>query len=209
VPRRLMLHCLLLLACSSTPGAAGTVGDKQPHGCRPGSDDCGPSSPTSPWSCTSAHSCCNGTGSDCGFRAIIYDGGRPAVPSPCASDDECASTQYCDLTNGACCPVGYDCNQCVVGDTISQTCVDGGITGGCPTGFGCVGVVGSSSTRCECSASQSVPSRLCGQGSWRCELRDACGPSVDQGCCPLSEDIDGGVFEELPCTDVTLPLNLP
>src|SRR5262249_19411037 len=122
------------------------------------------------------------------FHITIHDGGAPPpAPTTCMVDDACATTEYCQVTIGQCCQVGYKCDGCVAGDTITQGGCNAGAAdgGGCPAGFGCVGVAGTGMTVCECSASKTAQTRLCGGGAWRCLLTDLCGPSVEQACCPV------------------------
>jgi hypothetical protein len=77
------------------------------HGCAPGSAQCGAG-----MSCTVAHNCCPGSGSDCLIHVIVP--GSPVVDRqvPCATDDMCLSSEYCQAAT-KCCPVGYLCDLSV------------------------------------------------------------------------------------------------
>jgi hypothetical protein len=77
------------------------------HGCNPqeNSPACGGFGTT----CTSMHSCCAGVGSDCLVRIATADSGVVLTHAHCTTDDECATTEYCQ-SRTQCCPIGYTCD---------------------------------------------------------------------------------------------------
>jgi hypothetical protein len=79
----------------------------KPHGCTPGlgTPECGGVGTT----CTAAHGCCLGVGSDCG-TILPYPGAGVVVRDvPCSTDEMCEASEYCQAAT-RCCPVAYTCN---------------------------------------------------------------------------------------------------
>jgi len=99
---------LVVAACGDhdvAPDAASPAGERQPHGCSPSGNDCPGTE-----SCTFAHQCCAGIGSDCGFRIFTADSGVMPSLAPCASDEACGATEYCERPLASCCLIGYSCD---------------------------------------------------------------------------------------------------
>jgi hypothetical protein len=77
------------------------------HGCTPGGDECGPQ-----MTCTVAHGCCHGFGSDCSVNGIYPGSGVVDRHGPCTNDDMCLAGEYCQAAT-KCCPVGFACDLSV------------------------------------------------------------------------------------------------
>jgi len=73
------------------------------HGCAPAfsnTSECGGTT------CTTAHACCPGFGSDCGVQIRSPDSGVGGTS--CTTDESCTDAEYCQ-DSGTCCPLGSVC----------------------------------------------------------------------------------------------------
>ena len=108
-------RCFDLAFSTSSPNLCTTDGGSGPdggvdlptmkkHGCTPGGNDCSAGE-----SCTIAHGCCQGVGSDCSVDYVYPGSGAVDRQVPCSNDDMCLSYEYCQAAT-KCCPAGYICN---------------------------------------------------------------------------------------------------